>query len=77
MIIRQTADKDLAAIRAVQESAFGEKDEADLTANLLADPSATPRLILLAIEGGKPVGHILFTRVTITGAKKPVRASIL
>jgi putative acetyltransferase len=77
MIIRQTNDQDLAAIISIHESAFGQNDEALLTANLLNDPSAVPRLSLLALDDGLPAGHVLFTRAIVSGAKASVKASIL
>lgn len=52
MIIRQADAEDLSAILAVHESAFGQTDEALLTADLLADPSAAPQLSLIAILDG-------------------------
>lgn len=77
MIIRQTNDQDLDAIVAVHESAFGQNDEALLTANLLADPSAVPRLSLLAVLDEKASGHILFTGAMIAGIEESISASIL
>lgn len=77
MIIRQTDNEDLDAIIAVHESAFGRRNEALLTAELLADPSAVPRLSLIAVFDGQPVGHILFTRAIITASEESVSASIL
>lgn len=75
--IRQTTDDDLDAIIAVQQNAFGQNDEALLSADLLSDPSAEPRLSLIAILDGQPVGYILFTKVSISGAEVNLRASIL
>ena len=77
MIVRQTCDRDLDIIITLHESAFGQDDEALLTADLLADPSAAPRLSLLAILDGQPAGHILCTRAVIAGAEDSIAASIL
>jgi len=77
LIIRETSDHDLSAIATVHESAFGQNEEAVLTINLLADPSAAPCLSLMATVDGRPAGHILFTKVTITGAEETISASIL
>ena len=77
MKIRQTAADDLDDILAVQTNAFGEDEEAQLTADLLADPSAKPSLSLMAFDNGQPVGHVLFTKVTIAGTDKNIKASIL
>jgi len=77
MIIRPTDDADVPAIVSIHESAFGQNEEALLTIALLSDPSAAPRLSLMAMVDGWPVGHILFTNVTITGAQAPISATIL
>ena len=50
---------------------------AELVTALLDDPSAQPRLSLLTDEGDHPLGHILFTRVTISGHEQSVIASLL
>lgn len=63
--IHQTNDSNFDDIMYVQKTAFGGDDEATLTANLLKDPTASPTLSLLAYDGNKAVGHILFTKVTI------------
>ncbi len=77
MTIRQTTDQDLDAIVSIHEGAFGQNDEALLTAKLLSDPSAAPRLSLMAVVDGRPAGHVLFTRVIVSGAEAGVAASIL
>lgn len=73
--IRKTKDSDLSEIMRVEEEAFGFPKEAELVNDLLNDPTAEPRLSLLAFDDDKAVGHILFTAVKIgdTG----VTASIL
>ena len=63
--IRQATPEDLNEILRIQETAFGYIKEAELTRDLLHDPTAEPRLSLLAYENGKAVGHILFTAVHI------------
>lgn len=60
--IRETTADDNRSIFQVQEQGFGYDKEARLTADLLADPTATPCVSLLALSGDQPVGHILFTR---------------
>ena len=60
--IRETTADDLGSILTIQEQAFGYDKEARLTAQLLEDPTAAPRVSLLALSGDQPVGHILFTR---------------
>ncbi len=44
---------------------------------LLEDPSARPLLSLVARDGGRPVGHILFTSVTLTGTQDGSPMAIL
>lgn len=61
---------------AVHEAAFGQPDEARLTAALLDDPTAAPTLSLLAEEEGDAVGHVLFTAARIEGAPT-LRAALL
>lgn len=63
--IRTTENKDFNAIMEVEERAFGSVKEAQLTADLINDPTAEPMLSLLAFHENKAVGHILFTRVYI------------
>ncbi|MHA1553363.1 MAG: GNAT family N-acetyltransferase [Alphaproteobacteria bacterium] len=77
MLIREATQRDQAAVLDVERRAFGQDDEADLTAALLRDPGAAPPLSLLALADGKPAGHILFTRVTVQGATAPFQAVIL
>lgn len=77
MIIRQTNDQGLDTIISIHERAFGQNDEALLTASLLNDPSAGPRLSLMAVVDGLPAGHILFTRAVVSGAEAGITASFL
>ena len=77
MIVRQTTDQDLDSIISVHQGAFGQDDEARLTADLLNDPSAAPRLSLMAVVDGRPAGHVLFTRAVVSGETAGIAASIL
>lgn len=61
--IRETNSDDFDDIMLVEERAFGMKKEAELTADLLNDETASPVISLLAFDGDQPVGHIIFTRV--------------
>ncbi len=63
--ISQTNERHLHHILAVERAAFETSEEAELTENLLADPSAKPDLSLLAYDGETPVGHILFTHAAL------------
>lgn len=77
ILIRETSTADQDAVIDVERRAFGRDSEAGLTRNLLADPTAEPRLSLIAVETGRPVGHILFTAARIADAPRPVVATIL
>lgn len=76
MLIRETTEADLNDIWTVERAAFKTEGEANLTKDLLADPTAKPTLSLLAYIDDQPVGHILFTKAYITGAPE-VAASFL
>ena len=77
IIIRETFDADLQEILRVEEEAFGSKEEAQLTSDLLGDPTAQPLLSLMALDDSKPVGHILFTKSVIAGFTEPPDSYIL
>ena len=76
MSLRTTGRGDLESIFSIHEQAFGGAEEARLAMELLADPSARPVVSILAEEGYRPVGHVLFTRVRIRAADA-VSAAIL
>ncbi|MGD6934974.1 MAG: GNAT family N-acetyltransferase [Candidatus Bathyarchaeia archaeon] len=76
MFIRETTPLDLNDILFVEREAFQKQTEADLTRNLLADPTAKPLLSLLAYVENQPAGHILFTKATISKAPN-VKVSLL
>ena len=61
--IRAAMPADRGAIRTVEEAAFGRKDEALLVDALVAAGDAV--LELVAETGGRIVGHILFSRLTV------------
>ncbi len=65
MNIRRTTHADLEDILFVERAAFNRDNEVDITRALLADPSAEPRLSLVAYVDSQPVGHILFTKATL------------
>ena len=60
---RESHEGDGETIRRIHEQAFQQMEEADLTLELLLDPTARPMLSLFALEGGSPVAHVLFTSV--------------
>ncbi|MCD4804753.1 MAG: N-acetyltransferase [Desulfobacterales bacterium] len=49
----------------VQRAAFGSDEEANLVRDLLGDDSAKPIVSLLAFQGNRAVGHILFTKARL------------
>lgn len=77
MDIRDTAEDDLPQVLQVHRAAFGGETEANLVQAMLADRSAQPLLSLLAVEGERALGHVLFSRVRITGPGGDTTATIL
>lgn len=73
--IRETTEIDREDIYRVEAQAFGYDKEAKLVDSLLDDPTAEPRLSLLAFENGRAVGHILFTSAALGGSQ--LRISLL
>jgi putative acetyltransferase len=66
--IGEASEADTPDVLFVEREAFGAQEEADLVRALLSDPSAEPRLSLLARERGRPVGHVLFTAARLRDA---------
>ena len=64
MIIRRETAGDVAAIRQVISAAFEGDDEADLVERLRADGDLI--LSLVAEQDGQIVGHVAFSRLSIT-----------
>ncbi len=76
LIIRDSVPEDLELVLAVERAAFGSEEEAELVRLVLMDPTAEPRISLLAFLDEQAVGHILFSKAELD---PPVRleASIL
>lgn len=75
MIIRPERPEDADAIRAVNEAAFPTRAEADLVELIRASDCFVPDLSLVAEDpDGRIVGHILLSRVGISGSPEPVLA---
>lgn len=73
--VRSESPEDTAAIRSVNEVAFGRRDEADLVDALRAE-----RMVLrsfVAEHEGQVVGHILFSRMSIQTVDGPFPAVAL
>lgn len=77
MIIRKATEENLEEVMTVERLAFGSDCEAQLVCKLLSDASAQPVVSLLAFENEHAVGHILFTKVKLTGGKSSPNAYIL
>ncbi len=75
--IRKTTASDFNDIMTVEQQAFGYHKEAELTAELLADPTGEPIVSLLALADNEPVGHILFTRAYFSGQEHSPMMHIL
>lgn len=72
IVIRETIEGDRENIYRVESEAFGYEKEAKLVDSLLDDPTARPYLSLLAQEGDRAVGHILFTAASIAESRRKV-----
>jgi len=78
--LRPTRDSDRATVLELHRAAFGPEEGpviADLVEALLDDPTAQPRLSLLAEHAGGALGHILFTRATLSPDPGGLRAQLL
>ena len=65
LTIRPERPQDISRIRAVNERAFGQPDEAALVDAVRARGEWS--ISLVAVDGERLVGHVLFTPVTIEG----------
>jgi len=77
MIIRAEHAADYEAIRAVNVHAFGRENEAQLIALLRASTAFIAELSLVAVDEGRVVGHILFSRIHVRTAERLVPALAL
>lgn len=76
-LIRSTRSDDLPALLEVHGAAFGNDKEPQLVRDLLEDPTAAPRISLVAELDGALIGHVLFTRVELIGEGPSPRCSLL
>ena len=65
MIVRLERPEDARDVWTVHEAAFGRPDEARLVARLRQE--ARPCVSLVAERGGRAIGHVFFSPVTIEG----------
>lgn len=80
MKIRKSTESERKEILSIHNQAFGEDKGpviAKLVDDLLNDKTATPILSLVAIENERIIGHILYTKVTITQTELAISAQIL
>ena len=77
IIIRETNLRDLDDILKINSVAFNNEKEPKLVKDLLNDKTAEPRLSLIALKDEKPVGYILFTKVSFESGNKEINASLL
>ena len=80
MEIRQSTESDRSGILDVHNQAFGKEKGpviARLVDDLLDDETAQPILSLVAVENATIVGHILYTKATITQTESSLSARIL
>lgn len=73
--IRNEIELDVPHIREVHRQAFGRDDEADLVDRLRADGSVIASLA--ALDSGRVIGHILFSRLPIEGDRETLEAAAL
>jgi len=72
MLVRIEKPEDCAAIRFVNEQAFGRRDEADLVDRLRDQEVVLASFV--AEVGGRIAGHILFSRMWIETAAESRRS---
>lgn len=77
MHIEEASDLHLEEVLCVERTAFGNEEEVELVRDLLRDPTALPRLSLLAFEGERAVGHVLFTSARLEQAPDAVSIALL
>ncbi|MDQ4134244.1 MAG: N-acetyltransferase [Actinomycetota bacterium] len=65
MEIRPERPEEAPLIRRVNESAFGQPDEADIVDRLRGSPHWIDELSLVAVDSGELVGHLLLSTVTL------------
>jgi len=77
VIIPCENDEERSAVRSVNLAAFGQDDEADLVDRLQHEGVILLSLVALTVTERQIVGHILFSRMWIETANRPVPAVAL
>ena len=70
ILIRKEAKKDYDGIFEVNKLAFGQKEESKLIDKIRNGNNFIPDLSLVAEKNGKIIGHILFSKIEISGSSK-------
>ncbi len=73
--VRPETPEDIESIRDVNDRAFGQKDEAEIVDRLRKRGAITVSLV--AVAGGRVVGHILFSPVSIESAGTSHQITVL
>ena len=68
MRITEATPTDIAQVLRVERDAFGDDETVELVTELIDDPTAKPLLSLVAWQGDRAVGHIMFTAASLEGA---------
>lgn len=80
MKIRKSKESEKSKILNIHTQAFGKKEGSDVTqlvTDLFDDETALPMLSLVAVDCDRLIGHILFTKVEVSGSENPVVAQLL
>lgn len=79
-LVRETVGDETDAILQVARTAFGSEQDDEITTlinELLRDPTAEPRLSLVAVDDDTIAGHVIFSRVDLQQSPRTATASIL
>jgi putative acetyltransferase len=68
VLIRRETPRDIPAIHAVTEAAFGREAEARLVSDLRAGPAWLPALSLVATSADTVIGHVVCSRAHVSDA---------
>jgi len=75
--IREAGNEDLDDVLEVERLAFKGDEEAALVSELLKDPTSRPLVSLIATDGKRAIGHILFTSASLINPKSETRSALL
>jgi len=77
VLIVEASASDLEDVLAVSRVAFEGEDVPTLVRGLMDDPSARPLLSLIAVDGGRTMGHALFSAARVEAEEDSASAVIL